>query len=262
MFRPFPKLPAELRLKIWSYALPPPPKEVSLTLVHKERSTTISTQRMPSVFHACRESRAEVLSLSQRKGQIVILEPELYFDPEFSTIHFAHKFANEDTPPNQTTVDISPFSSILPAQLLSSIRHVRLKVHVGKIQWHQSSTRQQFYMSLTRFTQLHTFIMEFDHYPHNCCFQNRRQHEHRVHNYQVILTMLLELLDYCKRYGDRSWLERWLEESLALCPWAGVNPPTHITSALAFITATSVFNTPSRSYFQALEAFQRFMEVL
>ncbi|CZR54386.1 uncharacterized protein PAC_04270 [Phialocephala subalpina] len=51
----FPKLPAELRLRIWEYASPPP-RIVEIAWSSKVRSL-VSLTRMPPILHTCHESR-------------------------------------------------------------------------------------------------------------------------------------------------------------------------------------------------------------
>jgi hypothetical protein len=97
----FPRLPPELRLKIWAYALPPP----RLVPIKYGAPTTISptaalslgpslgytsTAPIPALLHACTESRAEarrhyglMLGIARQPGR-VFLDPErdvLYFGP-------------------------------------------------------------------------------------------------------------------------------------------------------------------------------------
>ena len=107
-FPSFPKLAAELRLKIWKYSLPGPRV---LKMVTYQDGTTRSHVNVPhlhlkvtlfratncldglQLLHVCRESRdvvAEVLDSLPSPPGLRLLQPQypLYFDPAVDILHF------------------------------------------------------------------------------------------------------------------------------------------------------------------------------
>jgi hypothetical protein len=88
-FTLFPKVPAELRIKIWRFAHPGPR---ILRLEYEERiSHTVCRQTPQEILHACRGSRVEhlksgiffvfVFNLVQLPSKPLERSPIIYFDP-------------------------------------------------------------------------------------------------------------------------------------------------------------------------------------
>jgi hypothetical protein len=98
-FTKFPKLPSELRLKIWSFATPGPRnvridyKVLSATLKemkHPEFTPYTSAEPPPAIFQVCRESRAEAQKMGTHKlsfGSKFHHEARIYFDFSQDTLN-------------------------------------------------------------------------------------------------------------------------------------------------------------------------------
>ncbi|KAE8448349.1 hypothetical protein EG329_009593 [Mollisiaceae sp. DMI_Dod_QoI] len=96
-FTNFPELPSELRLKIWEYALPGPR---ILGVGHKTQYKTIygraiptifewrTSDPVPSILHACHESREEALKNYRPSFGIPLQQGKNYIDFSKETIYF------------------------------------------------------------------------------------------------------------------------------------------------------------------------------
>ncbi|KAH7418261.1 hypothetical protein BKA64DRAFT_194725 [Cadophora sp. MPI-SDFR-AT-0126] len=86
-FHVFRQLPPELRLRVWSLALPPP-RVIELTWMSQARSVT-SKSITPAILHACQESRHNTIQFYEQIqfgncSQVILIDFErdtLFFGP-------------------------------------------------------------------------------------------------------------------------------------------------------------------------------------
>jgi hypothetical protein len=93
-FTVFPKLPVELRFKIWKLALPGT-RVVAINFDY-ESETITSSARIPAALHTCRESRLEALKVYKLTFGYLMDPGKVYFNP-FSDILLYTCMCDENT---------------------------------------------------------------------------------------------------------------------------------------------------------------------
>lgn len=99
-FRPFPKLPVELRMSIWQLALP---KTRVLTIKRKQYTRVSGSgsaklngfaapAQVPTILHVNREARSEALRYYQLSFGGCGAPATIYFDPRFDTVYFRSNY--------------------------------------------------------------------------------------------------------------------------------------------------------------------------
>jgi len=94
-FELFPKLPIELRLKVWKLSMPGPRRVDVRFLSDGRRGDHEFTAEMPVLLHVCQESRNEVL----KKYEVIFKHPkalnQCYFNFELDTLHMLYSSCSQ-----------------------------------------------------------------------------------------------------------------------------------------------------------------------
>jgi hypothetical protein len=225
-FHSFAKLPAELRLTIWMYALHTEacrfasgtvrnaPTEVFLRLCKKQTGTIIKVDPLPAIFRTCRESRYEAIKRAKARGILHELVERgsnkafMLANLASTTIVFEVESSKDEASLSLSTMSLAPFLRCLQRATIARIHHIRFLEHKSRLAPGNNNARR-FTIEIRQFTSLRTFQPVFDKL-------SPKEYKDAIDfNRWIFLDMLQGVGYFCSVAGARAkaWAYRWVSAS-------------------------------------------------
>jgi hypothetical protein len=174
-FQLFPKLPLELRLKIWRYACPrprvvmvkyhfkvlpepiPDPEQefwgVDENVSHIVHWIGPSVE-IPLILHVCRESRLEALSIYEAGLEICPDGHQTYWNPKLDTVFLIKESSR------RSSSTLRPLDEV-PVRARVRIQHLAIDLNVSTISYTDGAVKEQL-LPLIDFTSLRSLTLVID----------------------------------------------------------------------------------------------------
>ncbi|KAN0114818.1 hypothetical protein V8E51_004362 [Hyaloscypha variabilis] len=156
-FHPFPRLPSEIRLKIWKLGVPGDGRIVELKY-SKKIFHAVSPTPTPVLMHVSRETRAEASKHYTLLYNPHYLTPRIYINPKIDTLYFSEKRGGQFNDVFQRDEDtyvgyFKIMTKNIQQCVLTDLRRIAIvdSCYLGNLDW--DGDRQDAF-HLTKFTNL------------------------------------------------------------------------------------------------------------